>query len=310
MRLLQFCVGLFTVTLVSACGENFGDIIWVNEDDFVPPDQIYICRGHHEGETLIGTYFAGENTKSCLVSQNNRVIELESFEVLKCAESGIWTPVLGNILPSNVFSFDGEKIIHACRDVNSNPTIGTVKKATCSEDSCLEKSVCEIVVFESKISKIVSLDRFTVFTVTNTMIETDLNKNSENYSLKEPLQIRTLSFNVKAKEQITILFKSDAGKLLFEILIGGLQNSITAIRKGGYDMFSNTTHTMSVLEEESFMSFWVYWEQGGLAVGRADKYLEPLESTNAMITLRDSGVFGITKYSVKSSLPTSWNFWL
>lgn len=76
-------------------------------------------------------------------------------------------------------------------------------------------------------------------------------------------------------------------------------------------MFSNTTHTMSILDERSYVSFWVHWGNGVLGIGRADKYLEPrLVSTEPVINLKDSGVFAIKKFYVRSSSEASWSFFI
>lgn len=312
MRLLQFCVGLLAVGSISGCSETFEEIIWVDQD-FAPEitDQTYICRGKIDGIVLIGSYVPGEK-RVCLVNHKNRAVELKLFKVLECAASGIWTPLWGNILPSNIYSFDGSRPLHACRYMDKNQTIGVVRNVICSEEddlSCVEKVVCDVLELKNKKYRRVELDKFTIFSTTNTMVETDIDKGSKTYDLVDPLQIRSLSFNVKASQQVALFFKPDPKTTLFEILIGGLDNSITAIRKGGYIMYSNTTHTMSVLEVDSYVSFWVSWGKGSLTIGRADKYLMPrVASTKPVISLKDSGVFGINKYSVKSASPTAWSF--
>lgn len=315
MRLLKFCVGLLGVGLISGCSDTFEEIKWVDGKGFETEitDQFYICRGQHEGKVLVGTYVPEENG-ICVVNYKRDVLELNDFEVLECAASGIWTPVLGNILPSNIYSFEEEgRAVHACRDAQNNPTIGVVKQHICPEqrdESCEEKLVCEILVFEKSVTKPLQLDKFTVFTTTNTMIETELIAESDLFDLVDPLQTRVLSFNIKARAEVTLFLLHKDTSILFEVLIGGLQNSIAAIRKGGYRMFSNTTHAMNILDDDSYVSFWVYWNTGVLAIGRADKYLEPrVVSIQPVITLKDSGVFGIRKYSVTSVSETSWNFW-
>lgn len=315
MRLIKLCVGLIGVGLISGCSDTFEEIKWVDGKGFEAEitDQFYICRGQHEGKVLVGTYVPEENGV-CVVNNKRVALELNQFEVLECAASGIWTPVLGNTLPNNVYSFDAGLPVYACRNVTSNPTIGVVRKFSCSEksdESCVEKFICEVLVFEKTVTKPLQLDQFTIFTTTNMMIETEQLEESDIFEVVDPLQTRILSFNVKAEAEATLYLLNNDSSGLFEILIGGLQNSITAIKKAGYRMFSNTTHTMNILDEDAYVSFWVYWNTGVLAIGRADKYLEPrVISMNPVIALKDSGVFGIRKYSVTSVSETSWNFWL
>lgn len=313
MRSLQFFVGILAIGLISGCSDTLEDILWVDGESFEPSvfDQLYICRVRQNGTIFVGSYVAAEATKFCLVNHNDGFQELKSFEVLECAASGIWTPTFGNILPSNVYSLGVDQPVYACKDVNGNPAIGVVKELPCSSSdvSCVKEVVCEVLVFGKLAGSTVELDKFTVFSTTNIAVETDISKESEHFDLKEPLQIRMLSFNVKSKEQASLLLREESGTTLFEILIGGLQNSITAIRKGGYQMFSNTAHTMSILDEDNYVSFYVHWGKGVLIFGRANKYLEPaLNSTMNVISLKDSGVFGIKKFSVKSSSESTWSF--
>uniref|UniRef100_T1GEH0 Farnesoic acid O-methyl transferase domain-containing protein n=1 Tax=Megaselia scalaris TaxID=36166 RepID=T1GEH0_MEGSC len=313
MNLIQFCVGFFIIKLISGCNDNFEDIQWIHIKDFESSGTktYHICRGLNQELNCVGTYVS-ETTKICHAICSDEPAELKEFEILQCAQSGIWTPVYDNNIPKNSYNFVDYEIqpTFACRGVEGNQTIGVVRKAKCDRKKCVEKFICEIVVLDKlSNSKTEQWDRFTIFTITNTNIETNIDKDSDNIIIPDYVQSRIFSFNLKAKEEVVLYLKTESGTTLFEILIGGLKNSITGIRKGAsYVMYSNTTHTLNILKEKEFIGFWVYWGQGTLIFGKGDKYLEPQsEHQTSIISLQDSGVFGITKYLMKSSSPAVWN---
>lgn len=313
MGLIHIFVGVFIIQSISGCSKNFEGLEWTQIGDFESKTskQYFICRGFDKESNCVGT-FVTESKDICYAICNEKSKELKDFEILQCAESGIWAPVFDQYIPYNSFDLgkSREKPIYACRGFEGE-TIGVVTRVTCTDqERCEEKLVCKIVVMDKlSFHKTKQLDKFTIFTTTNTLIKTDIDKDSDNILIQDPYQHKILTFNLKAKHEVTLSFKNSFGTSLFEILIGGLENSIIAIRKGkSYSMYSNTSQALNVLRESEFLGFWVYWGKSTLEFGKADKYLKPQsKEDNSIISLRDAFVYGITKYLLASESDAEWH---
>uniref|UniRef100_T1GB64 Uncharacterized protein n=1 Tax=Megaselia scalaris TaxID=36166 RepID=T1GB64_MEGSC len=86
------------------CSKNFEGLEWTQIGDFESKTskQYFICRGFDKESNCVGT-FVTESKDICYAICNEKSKELKDFEILQCAESGIWAPVFDQYIPYNSF---------------------------------------------------------------------------------------------------------------------------------------------------------------------------------------------------------------
>lgn len=324
---LLLYVGL--VSLVLGCGEDIGELKWVESTNNIAPDgnfpygkddsqgMYFICRGEIDGITYGGSYLQQSKTKICRVIKNGTLTELTTFEVLVCAPSSMWTPAFNKIIPNNAYLV-GSDIM--CRGVStSSPAIGTIGKIRkCEEEgqiTCTDTAACHTILPSKDGYTTGQIENFNVLTVTNKAIITNGDEEIESSAFLKPNETNLISFNAKAAEDLTITIRSDIDSILpimnntiFEILFGGLHNSITAVRTQSGEKYANSSYTPYVLDELTYVGFYLYWDKDTLAMGTATKYPSVSPARTPFLTHRlKKGLGGATKISLKSSKRALWH---
>lgn len=313
------CVGL--VSVVFGCGEDIGEVRWVESTNNVSPDgnfpygqdrqgTYFVCRGKIDGEVFGGSYLHDSgNSKICRVARIGEIKELEYFEVLACAPSSIWSPVFMKLIPNNAYAV-GKDII--CRGTSdNNPTLGTIGYIMKFDEETAEwtkELTCNGIVYSNKGYAVGTLNSFNILTLTNREVITDADEESNTFDLIKPNSRNLISFNAKASEDLTMIFKDNMDKTVFEILLGGLYNSLTAVRTPKTDQkYTNSSYTPYVLDELSFVGYFLYWDESSIAMGQAIKYPNVIPPTTTLLTLKDAEINGTTKFSLRSSKKATWH---
>lgn len=319
--MLSFLLYVGLVSVVLGCGENLGEVKWVDSSNNISPDgnfpygsdsrgTYFICKGEWGGVVYGGSYLQSTDTKICrVINKDEEIKELTVFSVLVCAPSSIWSPALKKLIPNNAYAVGNDTI---CRGTSSNnPTIGTIGRILKFNEATSEwneELVCRGIIYSKKTYVVGPLESFSVLTMTNTGVVTSNDEENETIDLFEPKARNIITFNAKATDELTMTFKDNKGKTVFEILLGGLYNSITAVRtRATGDQYTNSSYTPYILDELNYGGYFLYWDETHIAIGQAIKYPNVVPSKTPILSLECSDIKGVTKFSLKSRINAFWH---
>lgn len=306
--------------MVLGCGRDIGQVKWVKSTNNISPDgnfpygsdsrgMYFICKGEINGVVYGGSYFQTTDNKICHVIKDEEIKELDIFSVLVCAPSSIWSPVLKKLIPNNAYSVGNDTF---CRGTSSNnPTIGTIGRVLKFHEETsewTEELVCRGIIYSKKTYVLGPLESFSVLALTNREVVTGNDDEAETFDLFDPKAQNLIAFNAKASDDLTITFKDDKGKTVFEMLLGGLYNSITAVRTWETgDKYVNSSYTPYVLDDLSYKGYFLYWDEKYIAIGQAIKYPNVVPSKTPILSLEGTDIKGVTKFSLKSRTKAFWH---
>lgn len=318
--MFSYLVFLGSIVVVLGCGADIDEVKWVDSSNNIAPDRnfpyidhasekYFVCKGEFNGILYGGTYIQSTK-KICKIIVNGEVKDLTNFSVLVCAPSSMWIPVIDKLLPNNAFKVGIDTMCRG-RATNNQVLIGTLGKTIeCDEETtlCTETLVCRGFSKTGDSYNVELASNFRVLTMTTRSVVTEGSIWSQTFNLTKQKPSNIISFNAKATRDLSIVFLNKNGELVFELLVGGLNNSITAIRTWkAPNQYANSTYTPYVADEFNYAGYYIYWDTDNILIGYAIKSPAVIPPSSPLVSLTKAEIEGVTSFKLQSSTQAFWH---